>query len=616
MKNAKRMIAGLLAILMLLGVVFVATGCSGTTVDSVKRDPEKQLIESYNKTKEALKNSYSASPLSMITQALKKGSVKIWGESQYDTSDTFILYADQANKKYAMTFETEVGLESGNSKHTTSFYVDENNFAIHAPNNFGETIYGINLDTMKEDMKNSQLWEVAGISYNEFIEMFDGILNDLQNFSEDEQAPGYLEFKKMLDEIKAVTKECTITVEEHGVLTGMDMVTAINIKYSMSIEQMNKIIDIIFNWAENSSLKDILSSEMENNSIVPMSARSGEEADNNQNPDATAPTEDTTVSVFDEMKAELKKAIADAGTTVTFTTAINPQTQLIMKAEMELNCVVEELPQYIVASVDFGKDPASSPLHQMRIAMSNGEEEETSLTMTYEKMDATGLYDRHLKVKYSDAHTEETVEVHFQWNKTENTYTLVVDAGNDPMTIKGKCKVDGKKLDISAESVETEKVEAQEINGHIVAEIGAAVPAVPQYVNLFQAPKEDLEALLEMIENASGSEEWEDDDWEDDWGDQDGWEDFGNTVTVTYVTASGSVGFSVFDTEAENLYDAFIEHEFAEMNVTGTAITKITDSGDPDGTEYNVIVNNIPLVGSLKDIKITGDIEVAISPVA
>lgn len=607
MKNAKRLIAGLLAVLMLLGIVFITTGCSGVTVDSVKRNPEKQLTESYKLTKQALEGSFATSPLHAISEALKNGYVKMWYTSEYDMSESLVIHANQVNKEYAMTIETE----TGDNKHTTSFYLNKQNFVVSAPHTFGDKAYGVNIQTMKEDMAASNIWQHLGITENEFMDMFGDVMTELEKFGSNQETPGYQEYKKMLEDIKAVTKQCTVTVEEHGILTGVEMVTAININYSMSMEQMHQIIDILFNWMEGSVFSDLISGSVDANAKLEMvSARNSDQETQPSDP-AAQPEEET---VFDTMKAELKKALKDANTTVDFTIAINPETKMIMKVEAELNCIIENLPQYITMSVDLGKNPATSPLQQARFAISNGEEEETALSVIYEKMDATGLYDRILKVRFTDPHTDESISARFQWNKTENVYTLMLDNNGTEATVSGKCKMNGNKLEITAEKV-NEKTNEYEVDMHLVAETGVAVPKAPEYQNIFSASDKEMGDFVEMFEQAGsmlGKPDAGEDDWEDDWDDDED-DGFGNGVTISYVTASGSFGFVGLDTAATNLYDLLVAEEIAEISADGMFITELIDSEDPAGTQYQVYVNDFPVVGSMKDIEITDNMEVVIT---
>lgn len=503
-KKFMRTVALFLVLVTIATIVLGLTGCSSITTESITNDPETQILRSIEKTKAALKTSFLSSPLSMIVATLENGATTVATNGDTPVKNTF--YSNKEAGKWADTLE----IGTGETKQTYKAFVSGSECAVSAPDLLGEGAYGFNFKTWKNDLKDSPLLETLGISYEDLEATLEKIEEALKK-NEEDNSLNFLELKKLYDDIKAVAKKCTVTVEEKSVITGNETVKGINICYAMSAEQMCEIVDLVAKWYD-ASAKDIWGSIGDSLGV----ALADNYLDSVDDEAASADGFSWSGSYmpgsgfdYGSMTAdELKKALTDSKATATLNITIDPKTEIIVKTEAAFAAVVDEKNVRAAVTIDFGSNPATSSVHQLRFFVNDGSGTDKSVTVTYEKADSTGIYDRCFRIVAADSKKETLFKMRFTWRSADGDYSLTFGTGTDTTKYKGMLGGDGNKLTMTIKGADKDS----DVDLTLTCEYGVTVPAMPSYNNIFKIDGEKWAEILGPTFNPDI-----DIDWNMDW---------------------------------------------------------------------------------------------------
>lgn len=435
-KTFIRVVAAILVLVTFASIVFMFTGCQDLTPDRVEKDPETQLRESIQATKAAVQKGREVSPFYALSAAVKQGSVEfaVRGNDQALINK---FYADAKNDKYADYIITEMGRESQAIK----LYRDGTKIAIDAESYLPDGALQFDLKTLGDDLKASGILDQLGISYDDIAE----VVNDLTEMASDKQPQSIKELYAFWKELKTALHQGYVGTSSQKILVGMSAATMLDVKYSLTTEQLTQVIDLVakkVKETEDPTLSEIYKAITE----------SGTD--------------------FDEIITELKKVIANMKMALAFDVYINPETETIAKAEVVIKTEQEEHVYKTTLSLELGVNPATSGLYKLRLANLDDTGEETAITVSYEwKRDESG-YKSTFAIESNGVEELDTVKVAFDWDKNNYLYTLKAMVGKEIVTLDGKMTFDDKKIDLTAKYIQG----TSRTNFTLKAELGTEVP--------------------------------------------------------------------------------------------------------------------------------------------
>lgn len=489
MKTSKKAIATLLAVVLMLSLVLTMTGCASIKVKDVEKDPTKQVLTSITKTKEILKDSGNKSPLTYMVKTFEKGAftVRYAGEDKPTINNT--MYFDAKNNKFA----DELVIGEGDDKTEIGAYLNASDFVLSLPEEYGGKNVGVKLEALAEELKDADaIWELSGMTYEDFHSQLGVVLDALNNAENKGTLAELLKLKEMTDKLKELLDDCDIDVVEDKVITGTKKVKAIIITYNLSTEELTKLSEILIDWAGESyaTLMAELGDSVTDMGFLPSDIK----------------------SEMSGIKDQLKTAFADAKLRAAITVAINPKTEVVMRADCKLTATVDKKEEHVTVSLDLGEDPRTSAEYQLNFITSSGIESAASkVTIGYQRKDSEGLYHRRIYCTILGDEFDQNVELVLKWNTKSNIYTLAYDSVDTSVIVSGDCKADGKKLSFSVDKVEVND-EITEVGLEFEFEPGKKTPDAPSYTSIFDLSKEELENLLAIV---GGNKSFDDDSWGD-----------------------------------------------------------------------------------------------------
>lgn len=489
MKTSKKAIASLLAVVLVLSLVMAMTGCASIKVKDVEKNPTKQVLTSITKTKEVLKDSGTKSPLTYMAKTFDKGAftIRYAGEDKPTISNT--MYFDAKNN----TFADELVIGEGDDKTEIGAYLNANDFVLSLPEEYGGKNVGVKLETLAEELKDADaIWDLSGMTYDEFHSKFNVVLDTLNNTEDKSTLAELLKLKEMSDKLKELLDDCDINVVEDKVITGTQNVKAIIVTYNLSTEELTKLSEILIDWAGESyaTLVAELGDSISDLGFLP----------------------DDIKDEMSEIKSQLKTAFEEAKLRAAITIAINPKTEIIMRADCKLTATVDKKEEHVTVSLDLGEDPRTSAEYQLNfITSSDIESAASKVTIGYQRKDSEGLYHRRIYCTILGDEYDQNVELVLKWNTKSNIYTLAYDSVDTSVVVSGDCKTDGKKLAFSIDKIDAND-EVTEVGIELDFEPGKKTPDAPSYTSIFDLSNEELENLLSL---AGGGAAPEDDEWVD-----------------------------------------------------------------------------------------------------
>lgn len=254
MKFSKmKLFAALLALIMCLGA-FVSCGDDGITLDGVKKDPYAAVKDGSVKYSDALSEKYADVCAVFDKVATGTGTYNIKFAPSVDADAPMDIIGaaaipeidaafvvDSANRKYSG--KVNLGMAGFNTN--ASIWGDKANIALNVPALLGDESYGLKLDTIEEDLKNSELFNLisGGMPYEEFkaaLEENMGVsIDDITDMISGEAMAAAQE--NLVKELETIAKGLTAEVTE----AKYGDVDVINVKYTVTKDDLAKVIDAV-----------------------------------------------------------------------------------------------------------------------------------------------------------------------------------------------------------------------------------------------------------------------------------------------------------------------------------------------------------------------------------
>lgn len=452
----KRIYKWLVVIVLLLGVgagaAIVLNDYEPYNLVSIQNNPAAQLQKSLEKTETAL-NEGAAVPMSeTIKQALTGGVVDLEFETEDDMKLTSSLYLREDS--FAMlgdaTMTEEDPIHYG-------LWVSEEAIALELPAVLGASSYGFSPKTLEDDLKNTALLDMLGISYEDAAELLDTVLAWTPKNAKKENS----DWKTLLaakQQLEDLVKSCTTTVTEGQYTTVAGHVDVYYVTYTLTPNQMGEALDIAATW--------LLESESYKNSAE----------------DEKAMTEEIKAKV-----KEAKNALKDSNATTILEFCLHAKTQVIVQANCRIDWLIEEESCNFTASLNLGDDPVQSVLYSAGFELNLPGQPTEKFLIEYHRSHAHNLPGRTLVVETPD---ETITLMDLQYNTLNGEFEVTLM--DREYSFSGVYKEEKEKLTLQLNFEEVGTLT-------VIFKSSATMLDVPKYKNICTMTAEELTELMAFV---------------------------------------------------------------------------------------------------------------------
>lgn len=462
---------GIAILSMLISCAMLFTACDKLSVKDVEKDPAEQLFQSTKTTATTVVN--TCSPVEPLKKSLDKGTLSVELDNDEIGKIAVKLQMDAENAKSAASLSADVDGESL----SLNVYAQDNKLAIESEELF-DGAYGVDLATLSDDLKDSALLDLMGVTYEELEEYIGDLLEEIENFT---SGTGEAE-KKMnesLKELKDAIKKKLNSTEISVVVNDETDVKAIVVTYAFDGETLYDIFEIIVDW-----YRDYITD-------VPDVYGRLYDVDLDE-------LDETLQQLLDSMKASLDESDLD----ITLKIALNPKTADIMRADFTMEGVVDGEEGKITAFIDLGKNPEKSEKWTAEL-VSEGDDEKIEMSAEITRIDNDETFTRAIELSYKEDGETEKLIAEFEHDKADKSYKASAEVDGGKVEIKGDLEYTEDSFAMTVDSIEVDG-EKTEIGLKITAKAEADVPEMPEFENIFKLDSGKLEDLmLEIEENGS-----------------------------------------------------------------------------------------------------------------
>ena len=467
--NKKR---SFLAILLIFVMCFalVLSGCNqagdeGKSDDDKSKDKDStnnQVVDSVDKTLGALLGQDNVSDV--IEKIFEGGKVTV----EIDGVLQNVLYMDAEGGRFADFLK----IQSQGQSMDLNLYLDGGELAVEFPMLLGDQAYGVNFGTLEQDLKNSEIWSLLGMSFEEvqsqlgfdFNQIFDALEGSMDAVGDMSDA-----FADALDGFKTTQEEGTVTIN------GTE-VKAINIKCHVTSQDIYKMMETFLNEYEK-LMKDMM------NSVAGSMGMDAEQAMGQLN--------------MDQVRQQLKQMLDEMNIQGDLVVSISPDTQYIMCVTADISSKVDGEDFAIDMDLVLGADPAKSDKYTFSLMMTAGGQTSgftAELTRTTNgSVDTTAF-------KLNAVRGQEAMELmtgYLTYDNSNGAYELALTHEGDTMAFAGTFLQTDDKVDFTLDTM-TMDGQTQKIGLRVCVESisSAEIPQMPNYKNILKLSKEELSNMF------------------------------------------------------------------------------------------------------------------------
>ena len=439
-----------LALCIIVAAAIFITNYEPYNKASISKDPEAQLLKSYNKTMQVLESGMSFQIPDAFWQSFSHGSIGavLKAEEGPDISGMMFLRKDSFSITGAVSQDKMDPIKYG-------LYVDDENIAVDLPTILKDTVYGIRPLQLKEDLKDSDLLKVLQLDYADVVKVLDAAMSMRPDKEETRNSKDWLSMMEMKVKLKMLFDKCAVTVSDGTLATDLGGVNVYRVSYAMTPAQMSEALDILVNWFITTEFFENFSADLD-------------------------------ITEIKDNLEQVKKKIVDSNATAILNFYLNKKNQIINQADFRLDWFVGKDPATIQATMKLGADPVQSLKYSLELTKKLPKEDRETITIVYERSHAHNLPGRKLVISNGDS---DYTLMELQVNSVTRAFTLHLF--DNTMTIKGDCKSEGDKVYATLEMGQ---------NGVLSLTFTgtAEAPKMPEYINICTLP--ELELLRLFIE--------------------------------------------------------------------------------------------------------------------
>lgn len=388
-----------------------------------------------------------------------------------------VLYINEENG----SFVNETNIEFDAEEISFAIFGKDSQLAVSAPDLFGDEVYGVDLSTLFEDLPDSAIWEVTGISYEDFIaelglsEMSMSDLLQLGTF--------YLEVAESLEETVGEMMGCVELKTSEGTVTiqGKE-VEATVISFALTSEDLLEIANIMVDWYEEvfQLMNDELSSILEGTEMEDI----------------------LSVEIpFDELRQAMEDIFAESKLVLEGQIWINANEEL-MRMKTGLNGSFEGSDSFdVYFDLVLGADPSNSEQYSLEVGMYNSDGSTTGarfeLNMTHQDAVDEYVLDM-IALEYDEETTIASAGI--SYNNDTDAYVATVTVDEFTAVANGTFKMEEDLFDWTMEKIVVDS-ETVELNLHVRYEAVDAdeIPEIPAFTNVVTMDKDKLESLIQNV---------------------------------------------------------------------------------------------------------------------
>ncbi len=479
MKKFKRSLALMLAAVLLLGVVFAFAGCASSKDKEPQKTPQEVLQDAFQKTNEAMNGKLSAEWLDNLAD-ITSGSISL------------NMGNKEANVDVSAYFDTETSKIAALSKISASgqnidvgLYLSEKEICLDLPMLLGKP-YGMKFDTMEEDLKNSLLPQMLGVTKEEFVKQIGQIQEALQEVANLPNGNNLIqEAEKLTQKVAEILKACEIKQEEKTVKIGGAEQKAIAVSYTMTSNELTQIAEQVINLLD-SQLTGFIGQ------VTGMSA------------DMAAL--ESARKQLEQAKKDINEILRDSEAKATLTYYINPDNGMIMSILMTVDAKSDGVAEQLSFNVELGVDPAASEAIVIRMGVTDNGLPGSEVTVRIESAEKDGVYNGKFAIDLTDGDEKQSLSVAVTWDRSSGRYTLsLVQDDKKLVELKGAAKIDENSITFSVDSVVGEGATAETDRIELSLTKNAKVPETPEYTNIVSMSVEQWQELALRIQGLVGS---------------------------------------------------------------------------------------------------------------
>lgn len=466
--------ARLMILVMCLALVFC--GCKKSEdapgADDAKDKANSAVGDAFDKTLGGLLGGGNG----VIDDVLACGKVTVSVGSQFEN----VLYIDSN----AGTFADMLKINADGQNVTVNLYGNNGEIAVQVPSVLGDQAYGLNLNTLMEDLKNSPILAMTGMSFEDLEKQlgvdFEGVLDTYAGMFETMSSSAEAIMDKIFAHVDVKTTEGKVTIN------GTE-VDATIITYSFDENDVKNIIFELIDWAEK-TVKDMASDLSDK-----LGSMMGESVD-----------VETLLKQMnmDQVKERVSAVLAGIDMNFTLAMNINASNGMLMSVNAEMNATVNGMAGKIYADLILGVDPTASNKYTLDIGgcAADGSNKAGFLATLERDMDQA-VQVTALKVEqYMGTQSRVLLEGSLTYDTTSNKFVLAGNAGGSELRVDGMYKETESSMEFGIDSVTMNgNTVAVDLMVKFEALNGAEMPKMPSYKNPLKMNMAELMELLQGL---------------------------------------------------------------------------------------------------------------------
>lgn len=471
----KTLFAKILILIMCMALLLC--GCNKAGNDSADggsggsgkpKSPAKQTVSAFGNTMSAI--FAGGASTQVLEDALKTGKITVTVGDKVEN----VLYINSEKMQIA----DELKLDIEGVEVEAEIYLNENDLVVALPEILDDA-YGVDLKNLMNDLKDSALWEMMGTDYDEVIGELESSMGDVTELV-DQLQPLLEDLRKTIDSMLA----CVDSSVSSGTVNvdGQD-VKATVITYSFDNEDLNEMVDIVFDYV--SELSDQLAS---------MGGDIGEIADG-----------------IEEGREMVKSTLEQAEIDFKLVINVNASTGYVMTIDGDLKLAMDGEEGTVNFDANFGEDASKSDRYTMDLTATHEGETLELLSVVLDR-DVNGSETDYDLIINADG--DDVFRATLNYDNDSSAYSLSLGGYSyyydyyddtsrtewDYVTIDGTYKLTDDYFEFSVASV-TDDDYSQDIDVKIVIEAISAgeIPKAPSYTNILKMSEKDWMELGEEL---------------------------------------------------------------------------------------------------------------------
>ena len=405
-----------------------------------------------------------------------------------------ILYIDEINGVFA----DELKINADGQLIEATIYGNNGQFALSLPAYLGDTVYGLDLNTLEQDLKDSTIWALTGMTYEQFQSQMGINFDEIFSGTTDFENPFELDTEELMEKLFA---NVAMKTSEGKVMINGNEVDAWTFTFSMDEEGIKAVGSALIDMME-SSMSNML--EELRNSIGDQGEENGFVAGWD----------------FETMKSQFEATMANADLECELNLNLNAITGELMSIYGEVSGTIDGEEDCMYLNVVFGEDPASSTQYTMESgSMANGQKTGTRVVIDRSLDQAVQVVTLRVSSFVGD-YEQEMMSGSLQYDTATSKYQISTIMGGEETVVTGSFQMSDELFELSVDEV-VASGETTVVDFLIRVETidSSEIPEMPAYKNPL---KLEMLELMELIQKLSSFQEKEESDFsnsvfEDSW---------------------------------------------------------------------------------------------------